>query len=239
MPAKPLPRILAWSYSRLADYLKCPYYAFLRHVQRIKELDNPAQDGGRRTHDAIAHYLTVEVGKGKLKQLPSVPESARNFSIEMGELRTKKPKVEQDWAFDKNWNPCSWFGPQAWLRIKMDAYYLEEKKLKGGMVETTVIVIDHKTGKKWPDHAKQARLYALGAMLTFPDACKIIVKYWYLDLGEETAEEFAGNAVEKLKQEWANASRPMLSDTLFEATPNRFCGWCHFRKSNGGPCIHA
>lgn len=42
--------------------------------------------------------------------------------------------------------------------------------------------------------------------------------------------------VPRLKELWAKRTKAMLSDTKFAPRPGAYCKYCHFRKSNGGPC---
>ena len=63
----------------------------------------------------------------------------------------------------------------------------------------------------------------------------------YLDTGDvypPAGQElvFIQADVKRLKALWAKRTKEMLSDTTFAPKPNRFCGSCHYRASNGGPC---
>jgi hypothetical protein len=40
----------------------------------------------------------------------------------------------------------------------------------------------------------------------------------------------------KLADDWEDKTRPMLNDTIFAPKPGNACRWCHWKKSNGGPC---
>jgi hypothetical protein len=117
----------------------------------------------------------------------------------------------------------------------MDTHFLSAVKV-AGINETTVEVIDHKTGKEYPDHADQRSLYALGALLMYPDAVRVIVKHWYLDTGSEGKDTFTRDQLPALQSLWLQRIGPMLKDKKFKPEPGQHCRWCHFRKANNGPC---
>jgi hypothetical protein len=222
LPTAKLVQIEAWSFSRWKDYETCPALAKFKHIEKRKEPGNAAMDRG-----TDIHTLAERFANGKLKDLPKELET---FSEEFKELVTFKAQLEQDWAFDANWQRTGWFDKNAWLRIKMDAHY---------MVKTDLFVIDHKTGKPRPEeHKLQLELYVLGGMLMYPDAKKITAKLWYLDQGVEETLVVTNTpqALVKYKNMWINRTRAMLNDTRFAPRPGNYCRWCYFRKDNNGPC---
>src|ERR1039458_6929865 len=194
-PTLKLAQITAWSFSRKADYDKCPLLAKFKHVDRLKEPANVYMEKGTRVHEDAALYVQAKV------QAPVLPIALTRFKEEFIQLRREHPICEQQWAFDRQWLSCSWFGPEAWLRIVMDAHYLKTVKQKTQR-RTSVVVIDYKTGKLHPEHEQQRSLYALGAMLMYPDAEEVAVQHWYLDAGELQASVFPAAALEGLKTLW-------------------------------------
>lgn len=225
MPIKKLQQITSWSYSRLTTYILCPFKAKLTILDRMKEPENAYTSGGQNAHDDCESYL-------KNPKAPLTKAMAR-FPEEFAKLRKKKAVAEQTWAFRRDWSRTvynDWDG--CWLRIKTDAHYVEQSGKK-----TTVVVIDYKTGKEYEDHALQRSLYALGAFMIYPDATDVVVWHWYLDAGVERDSKFTRKKdAARLKKDWEARADRMLSDTIFPATPNPKCCWCHFRKTNGGPC---
>src|ERR1700722_6270359 len=121
-------RITAWSYSRYQAYTECPAKAKYKFIDKLPEPPAPAMDRGTAIHKMAENYA-----KGVSKK---IPEELKNFTQKFTKLKKAKPIVEQEWAFDKMWKPTDWFGPQAWLRVKMDASYKDQN---------TLYVIDHKT----------------------------------------------------------------------------------------------
>jgi len=120
--------------------------------------------------------------------------------------------------------------------MKVDVHRLVVVK-EGARRETVVAIADYKTGKERPDHALQRSLYALGALIMYPDAARATAAHWYLDAGKEGGPEvWERSQLPDLKREWTNRSRAMLGDRTFSPTPGRHCQWCAFSKEKGGPC---
>jgi hypothetical protein len=183
---------------------------------------------GQQVHEAAQQYVEA-------KRAPRLHPDLDKFKQKLAALRKCGTLCEQDWAFTKDWQRTSWFGADAWLRIKMDAHYL----LQQGPAKrklTTVYVIDYKTGRVHEEHAEQRSLYALGALLMYPDAARVVTEHWYLDSGEVGRDEFAGDSFESLRKAWLKKTKPMLSDKRFAPRPGPYCRWCFYSKAKNGLC---
>lgn len=240
--------ISAWSYSRHQTYEQCPQKAKYLYVDKMREPDSAAGLKGTRVHAIAAMMATGIVPKpdrdnmsfiNDLKPILLSKEFPRELAAFEEEFKTlrkmKNLSVEAEWAFTKDWNVTSWFGSDAWLRIKVDLFWLEVLKQKA-LRETTVFIRDHKTGKVHADHKHQRSLYALGAFLMYPDAVAVDVAHWYLDQGHEEKQVYFQKDFEKLKKEWLKKTKAMLNDTTFAPRQGDYCRWCHFSKAKNGPC---
>lgn len=225
MPKKPKPKITAWSFSRLGDYENCPLKAKFKHVDRIREPPNKAMDRGRLIHKEAEDYIA-----GKIKILP---QSLECFDEEFARLRAIRTRVqcEIDLAFTKKWAQCGWFDSDAWLRIKIDALYIDDT-----WDDIQAHCIDYKTGKVNPKHVDQLDLYALGILIAYPEVDIVESSLWYLDQGVEETTRFSRKELPAMKKKWLSRSKPMLADRTFKATPNPLCKWCYFSKSKHGDC---
>ena len=219
MPKPVIQQITQWSFSRFKDWQGCPRKAKYKHVDKLKEPGGAAMQRGSNIHKLAEDFLS-----GKLKVLP---QELSSFEEEFRQLKRRNPAVEADWAFDRKWNRVGWFDKEVWVRIKTDAASLFKK---------IVTVVDHKTGKERPDHKDQMGLYGIGGLIIYPTATAAQAALWYLDLGKEVKHEFPREDLNVLKEEWEDKVQPMLNDKNFAAKPSHACTWCHFRKSNGGPC---
>lgn len=256
MPTPKLITITSWSYSRLSTYQQCPRRAKYLYVDKLKEPDEkaPALVNGSRVHALAAVHTTRQLPKWDRDSLPfkaeltaalkskALPKELECFAEEFRALQKANAHCEDQWTLDRDWNPLGpdgWFSPKAWLRIKVDVWYLETSGPKRAQV-TTLHIRDHKTGKMSEDHALQRSLYALGGLIMFPDVKKVTAAHWYLDKGIEEKEEWDAGQLGALKEEWTRRTTAMLNDTTFAPTPSDKCKWCHFRHANkangGGQC---
>jgi len=188
-------------------------------------------ENGTITHQVADHFV-----RGTLKKFP---KELKGFKAEYTALREQKAMTEQEWAFNADYEQVDWFSKEAWLRIKVDAHYLDESQVKKGRQKITltrVIIIDTKTGKNKAEHTEQRSLYALGGFLRYPDVVEVVAEHWYLDSGEIESDTFKAKDLDKLKKKWEQRTRAMMADTTFAPRPGNYCRWCFFSKAKGGPC---
>lgn len=226
MPIRAAQRFTAWSYSRLSDYEDCPLKAKLKHLDKVQEPSSPALQRGSDVHELAARYAT-----GKLDVLP--PELAR-FPEEFTDLRRRKDvEVERQLAVTCAWQPCAWFGHDAWLRIVVDATYAGATFDEPGRV-----VIDHKTGKVRATNNDQLDLYGLVMLVYYPGVKRVDSALWYLDQGEIASRSLLRTEADTVRARWERRVAPMLADEAFAPKPGNACRWCWYGqggKAKGGP----
>lgn len=221
--------VTAWSFSALAVYEQCPLKYKLSKIDKLPEPKSDAMHRGLTIHKKCETYL-------KGDDPDAIPPELEEFDGLFQELHAFQPIVEQQWGFTQEWTPTGWFskGKKAtWLRVVPDAVVLYG--------DATAELIDFKTGKPWGDNEDQMDLFANAVLCRYPDIQEVSVRLWYLDTGDERPEEpwiATRKGLRGRLKEWEDRVEPLFSDTEFPATPNSKCGWCHFRKSNGGPCRH-
>ena len=230
-------QLTSWSFSRYSDYRQCPLKTKLKHIDHLKEPANLAMERGADIHKKAEFYL-----KGVIARMPVELKLFSQLAKTMRIIFEKQNGilVEETWAFTKSWEKTRWDDwTNCWLRIKLDcAYFVTPNHLN---------IYDWKTGKFRIDSAteylEQLELYALGALLLYPNVTQVTPQLIYLDSGQRYPENsltFFQEDVENLKKQWVKRTRAMLTDVRFAPRPNRFCGWCHYRASNkangGGQC---
>jgi CRISPR/Cas system-associated exonuclease Cas4 (RecB family) len=221
MAREKVEQITAWSFSRYKAYEACPFKAKLAFINKMKEPPNTAMDRGIRIHSLAEAFVNAKEGT------PCPPE-LELFEEDFLEARKMHPVVECEWAFTNIWEPTSWFGKDAWCRVKTDLTYTSGNEL---------IVVDHKTGKRNEDHKEQLSLYALAGFIINHDIDVVRGALWYLDQGAPIVDQvYTRNQMGELADAWEEKTRPMLNDTIFAPKPGNACRWCHWKKSNGGPC---
>jgi hypothetical protein len=213
----------SWSYSRWADYDKCPYYFKKKHIEKVKEPQGPALVKGNQFHEGMANYLLAK---------PGAAMPATKFAPLMAELRDFEDKiVEEKMAFTEAWTPTGYFAkaPQAaWLRVIWDVGLMYE--------DLTGEVCDHKTGKKYGSNKDQMELFALSFFCKFKPAKAVTTRLWYHESGDEDVMEFERAQVPELQAKWTKRAVTMLGDTVLPMKPNDKCKWCMHAKSAGGSC---
>lgn len=220
MPIKPVKRFTAWSYSRLGDYIQCPLKAKLKHLDKVAEPPAPALERGSEIHAVAAKYAKGELAK--------FPDELQLFEKEFGFLKKNRTKykymLEEQWAFNRLWESCSWFDRTAWCRMILDLAYI-----KG----STLIIIDHKTGKIREEQKPQLTLYALGGLLMFPQIKHVSAQFWYLDQGVVVEDRYkrTPSIMDELRNGWSAKVVALLSDTKFAPRPGDKCRWCYYRAA--------
>jgi hypothetical protein len=221
-----LPLLTAWSYTRYADYKRCPMFFAYKHLLRIKEPAGPAMQRGRDIHKEGEVYLSSP------RKPRKVPDSYGHFREEMEQLRGLNPSVEQQWGFRQDWTPTGWFDKDCWTRNVLDVCVVYD--------DHTADVIDHKTGKKYGSNDEQMELFGLVTFCKFPEVIEVTTRLWYLDIADprenRVEADFKKADEAALKKDWAKKVKPMFMDRKFPPRPNDKCKWCFLSKEKGGPC---
>jgi len=183
---------------------------------------------GKRIHKQAELYMKGEA---------ELPATAiwKPWRNDMQAMRNGGYEAEKDFAFTVKWEPCSWFGPTAWARMRVDVI----SPFKGGVID----VVDYKTGQLPRDdsHKEQAELYAIaGWFYTKKKAEEIAMVYLYLDQVDAIQHDFTGADMPALVDKWEKRAAPMLEDEEFKPTPSRAScnayGGCDFAANKGGQC---
>lgn len=232
-PKEKMPTLTSWSYSVYTSYLKCPLSVCFDKIKRVRMVEpkNPHFEKGDRVHKAAETHIS---GTGKAP--PIIPE-LKLVKEPLTFYRKARAKAELEWAFTKQWLPTTWFGSDAWLRIKVDVCHDEKKP-------PLVKITDWKTGRVYDEHKQQRSLYALGGLLLTElgqlagggKDVKVVAEHLYTDTGMSATEQFAMKDLKPLKTEWLSRIKQMMSDTKYPAKTGFHCRYCKYRKSNGGPC---
>lgn len=234
-------QVTSWSFSRWSDYKTCPAKFKFKHIDKLKEPPSPAMQRGTDIHKMSEDFLN-----GALKTLP---KELALFKAQYAALKKQKIKiVEEQWAYKSDWTQTQWNNwSECWLRVKLDVAFIN--------VEYNALVpIDVKTGKfrveKNAEYLEQLELYGLAGLVQYPTIDVVSPRLWYVDEGVvypnpdapvESPEhqdeiEYFRKDEPKLKKKWETKIKPMFNDKTFKPTPGDACRFCHFRKSNNGPC---
>lgn len=226
--------ITSWSHSKIVDFERCKFLAYLKHDAKIPEPTRPlpqgktehANDRGTRIHNHAEAFV-----KGDVKdQIPEMKE----FAVEFDHLRHLFTRgmvsLEGEWAVNKAWEPTDW--RTGWHRSKIDAIVIPQP--------WQAIVIDYKSGKKFGNevkHSEQTQLYALNAVLRFPKLEEVTTELWYLDVKELTSVTFTRAQILRFKANFDRRGHAVTDCKVFPPNPNVFtCQYCQYGPWNGGQC---
>ena len=223
-----LGELKAWSYSALKVFEQCPYRSYIAKVKKIREESGPAAERGTKIHQQAEDYVNGTLGE--------FPDTLKKFKSEFEDLREgfadAKVELEGEWAFDINWKPVGWMEKATWARIKLDALVHQD--------DTSVRVIDYKTGKKFGNeigHSQQALLYAIATFLRFPNVEYAQTELWYLDQAETTVKGFTREQAMEFMPTWHKRAVDMTTCSDFSPTPSKdSCRWCSYRKGEHPEC---
>lgn len=227
--------ISSWSHSRLVDFEKCKFLAWLKYDQRIPEPARPlppgktehANDRGTRVHDNCEQYV-----RGDTDEL--LPEAAKYFGPQFDLLRVLyeagQVSLEGEWGMDDQWCPTDY--RTAWLRLKLDAIVHLSKD--------EAVVIDHKTGKKFGNeikHNDQLLIYVVSTFLRYPSLERVTAELWYLDQNEVTSKAFTRDQGLRFRAALDRRGRAITECIEFPPNPNVYsCQYCQYGPWNGGQC---
>jgi CRISPR/Cas system-associated exonuclease Cas4 (RecB family) len=181
-----------------------------RRILKTPEPRSPALLKGEVVHSKAEQYL--------LADKPVFPIELALFRKEMDKLREHKALAEEAIVLDSQWQhiPDGWEHEDAWLRLKTDA-------------RVDNFIVDFKTGRYYPSHEGQAKLYANALMCIEPSYNEVDVEFWYLDSGMVRSYTFAREDLERDKAEWEARVDKMLSDTEWQPKEHEYCKYCFVR----------
>lgn len=215
--------ITAWSYSRLSLYELCPRKFKYKNVDKLPEPKSDAMQRGIDIHKECEDYLTA-----RTDALPATPRAMDRFGALFADLRAANPQVEQEWAFRADWKATGWFAKDCWYRATLDVGLLYP--------DNTFLVIDHKSGKPYGTNEDQMEQFAVAVFARYPQVKEVDTRLWYLDIGDEQKMEFLRKDFVALRDKWVARANVMFGERTFPAHPGTHCRFCHYRRSNDGPC---
>lgn len=218
--------IKAWSFSKLLIFEQCKYRAKLQWVDKIPDLQpKTAADRGTQIHQEAEDYVRGKDG---------LTHNLRHFADDLAALAAHytagRVICEEEWGFSDNWSVVGW--REAWLRLKADAVcFLTPKRL---------VVIDNKTGKRFGNevkHARQLQLYALCALLRYPEVDEVVCELWYFDQDELASFTMHRRQLKKYLAIFDREGHAVTTETKFPPSPNiHSCMWCPYRSDRQGDC---
>ena len=220
METKPVMFNQPWGFSKLDVFRACKAKFKYQFIDKLPQGSSPAMERGGKMHENIEMYLN-----GWTKELlPDVSEWREAFDA----LKTKDFKGEQSIGINERWQLLpDWFGKTTWLRVKMDAYYVEGEKMT---------VIDFKSGQYRIPSQDQIELYAVAGLSINPEIQEVDAEFWFLDADEVFKRNYKRDELLALRKKYEIASSPMYVEQAWVPEPSRECRYCPYSKTKGGRC---
>lgn len=206
----------SWSFSNYKDFRNCPLrYAHNRFYCTTPFLETEANIWGNRVHAAAEKYIKTRKVVDKEAIKPVWP-----YLQKMCQGRFN-PIAEKEITLTENFAQTSWFGDDAWFRIKIDVLI---------MVGSKALIYDWKTGKTIREDTDQFKLAAAALSVVDSSIENFDGKFIWTahnkptgvkplsakDIPDVWAEFLPG--VERMSRAWDRDD--------FPAKPSWLCPWC-------------
>jgi CRISPR/Cas system-associated exonuclease Cas4 (RecB family) len=226
--------IVAVSHSRMKTHEACARKAMYKFIDKLPEPSNEAMDRGLAEHKRLENWLRKLI-QAKYDEPSTMGDSKVHKAIEkeLCDLYASGYRLapEQQMAFTKHWERvCTWFEPAVWMRVIADFMATKDDHAVAG---------DYKTGQVYDDHDLQADLTAMALFTRHPEVQRVDIRFYYLDI--DTIQPYTYHRAEEfdtLRASTIERAERVIQDRTFATNPSWRCKRCHFRKENGGPCVH-
>lgn len=225
------------SFSRLKDYERCPYMAWLKHGEKRKPALPPDEKGEiARNRGILVHTSCEDYVQGKAELTKDMYKFGDYFKQVKLEYEAGDVEVEGEWGFDADWQPTGWWDDDVRVRIKLDNFRVSVRNEAGDPVAG--IPTDYKTGKKFGNevaHNQQGQLYSISCFLRMSTLEYVDVEFVYLDHGlKSKPKRYTRAKAMKLLPMWEQRFQKMFDDREFRPKANKInCKWCPFGPQNG------
>jgi len=210
---------MIYSYSSIKMYEQCPRKFKFSKIDRLPDSSGDAANRGKQIHTEIE-----EVIKGGLQLLSTDIE---HLAPKIENWIKAKAISEMPFAVNAYFAPVSYDDPTAIFRGVIDLY------VENGPEAT---IIDFKTGKH-RDYKDQVTVYAAVILSCKPDIEYVKTAIEFIDLVKtDEYPVITRRDLPFLLLGLKDRMKVITKDTIHAANPSGLCKFCHYRKSNGGPC---
>jgi len=225
----------SWSFSTWSKEQSCPARVAYEKLDGREDPSGPAADKGKFVHKLFEDYARAKLLE--LREPPDVfvppvffPPAYQRWRPGLDQILSESDDVipELAIALTRTWKETSW--ERAVLRGAIDLVYIEN--------DSTIGCIDYKTGRVYPEHGDQLKLYATLLFHRYPWAQRVKTADWYLELPDTAERTFTRGDYERtLLPFWEGEHHRILKRTSWPARRNDKCKWCPHHARRGGPCI--
>lgn len=214
---------IALSYSRISDYLQCPYKFKEKYLDKTypDDSNNPAFKKGTEIHKQLENYVR---GLSSDKKI-SVGKEASNVLPMLDRLHTNSLSMtpESQVAVNHEWQFCGWFDKSNIVKFRaiIDLFVFVD--------EDTALISDYKTGKMYDldtSPTSQLKLTAAIILSNYPQFKKVVCSYLYVEHKETVMQEFFQEDLEELRKPFNDLYDEIQREEEFKFKKNKYCNWC-------------
>jgi hypothetical protein len=212
------------SQSAVKMWRNCPRRWYGQYVENIRSPTSPYAQRGTDLHAELENFFSAPI-----KGYPSHLKPLAPWQDIMEHFAFHEAEAEAHLAVDEHWKEVPYNDPSAWFRGKIDLIF---------RVEDTVYIIDFKTGRQYPDHIEQGRMYV--ALCQDEDVKEYSFADMYLDNPLDIVEEIFTPAqrLEEIEYIMLTIDR-IRNATEWIEKPGNHCRFCPLSWRNGGRCVKA
>lgn len=208
------------SYSKYSLFNQCAKKFKYIYIDKLKEPPSEILERGTKLHKEMEDYI-------RFSGMP-VPECAKDFEPFVKALQGMAI-VEDFWNAGPDFKPLPSFHSDILFVGKVDAHVV---------IDSTLLVVDWKTGKVRDKQMDQLELYGLLGLHRYPDVKEVELNLVYLDHDTIVTHIFTRSELPRLEAMWSARIKPFQDALEFPASVTALCGWCSFSNRHfKGPCL--
>ena len=211
---------MSYSYSAIKLYEQCPLKYKLTRIDHLVEPSGDAANRGKTIHAEIEAIL-----KGGLNLLS---DDIKHLEEKLSNWIKVNGQSELPVGINDKWEPVDFDAEDVMFRGIIDLFIKEESG--------RATVLDFKTGKH-RDYSDQVSVYSTVILSTMPDVDPVENVIEFIDLAKtDKYKPVTRSDLPRLQLQLKGRITAIEKDKIYAPNPSVLCKWCHFRKSNGGPC---
>lgn len=211
---------MSYSYSAIKLYEQCPLKYKLTRIDHLVEPSGDAANRGKTIHAEIEAIL-----KGGLNLLS---DDIKHLEEKLSNWIKVNGQSELPVGINDKWEPVAFDADDVMFRGIIDLFIKEQ--------DGRATVLDFKTGKH-RDYSDQVTVYSTVILSTMPDVDTVENVIEFIDLAKtDRYKPITRSDLPKLQLQLKGRITAIEKDKIYAPNPSVLCKWCHFRKSNGGPC---
>jgi CRISPR/Cas system-associated exonuclease Cas4 (RecB family) len=207
------------SYSSKKVYAQCPKRWYHQYILGEREPAGKAAERGTRIHEALENFFL-----GGQYPVLSGEVALTEWEPLMHELKEKGAVPEAELAVTADWEPTKFGAKDAYFRGKADLILQDED---------TLVILDFKTGRIYPEHEDQGAAYIAMHAPSGTMSTGFIYLDHPLDIREFTySPEDRDAVISELRKE----IEVIRNDSEYVARGGDHCRWCVASWRNRGGC---